>query len=273
MKNVIIYIEIVNNIDKGRGREMNELINIIHENMLKLNEEESKKHSGGKFYPSSVGMCSRKVVYQMSGYPRPPMDGRVLLILENGTTFHERMENVMEKAGILIAPELSIKSQELNISGRSDAIIKNHLPHEVSDEIVKLADPEGKVVYEGPESEILIVELKSINKRGFDWLTKKNEHKEEHELQLQLYMYLTGIKQGILLYECKDNQSLAEFYIKYDQQKVDYIVNKIKNINKHVEEGTLPQREYVKTDFQCRYCDYADICWPKRQTYNLKDIM
>jgi CRISPR/Cas system-associated exonuclease Cas4 (RecB family) len=252
---------------------MGELINIIQNSVVAMNVEEGKKHSGGKFYPSSCGRCSRAIVYQMSGYPKPEMDARSLLILSNGTSFHERMEAIMGGAGIMIAPELSISSKELNISGRSDAIIKNHLDHETNEVIVTLTDPEGKVVYEGPESEVLIVELKSINQRGFDWITKKQEHKEEHELQLQLYMYLTGIRQGILLYENKNKQELAEFPIKYDQKKVDFVVNKIKTVNKHVEDGTLPPREYVKTDFECRYCEYADICWPKRQTYNLSDIL
>jgi CRISPR/Cas system-associated exonuclease Cas4 (RecB family) len=173
----------------------------------------------------------------------------------------------------MIAPELSIFSEELNISGRSDAIVQNYLPHEKSQDIITLKNPAGEVVYEGPESEILIIELKSINQRGFDWVVKKNEQKEEHELQLQLYMYLTGIKQGIVLYENKNKQELAEFPVKYDQKKIDYIVDKIKKINKHVEENTLPPREYVKTDFECRYCDYQDICWPKRKTYNLSDVL
>jgi CRISPR/Cas system-associated exonuclease Cas4 (RecB family) len=183
------------------------------------------------------------------------------------------MEELLGTTDLMIAPELSIKSEELNISGRSDAIVKNYMEHKVTQEIVTLTDPDGKVVYEGPESEILIIELKSINQRGFDWVLKKNEQKEEHELQLQLYMYLTGIKQGIVLYENKNKQELAEFFIKYDPQKVEYIINKIKTINKHVEDGTLPPREYVKTDFECRYCDYFDICWPKRKTYNLNDVL
>ena len=249
------------------------LSDIVYEAIAKKNEEESKKHTGGKFYPSSVGNCQRNIVYKMSGYPAPPIEPRSLLIMDNGTKFHDRMEELLGACGIMIAPELSIVSKELNISGRSDAIVKNFMPHETNEDIVTLKDPENNVVYEGPESEVLIIELKSINQRGFDWLIKKNEHKEEHELQLQLYMYLTGIKQGCLLYENKNKQELAEFHIKYDQEKVDYILNKIKTVNEHVAAGTLPPREYVKTDFQCRYCDYADICWPKRKSYNLDDIL
>jgi CRISPR/Cas system-associated exonuclease Cas4 (RecB family) len=272
------------------GRES--IVDIIHDQMKKNNLEESKKHNPKKFYPSSSGKCSRAIVYQMLGYEQEEFDGRTLLIFENGNGMHNRIEHVLGQTGLLIAPEFSFEMPEWRISGRSDAIIHNFLPHETSDRIIRLEEPifeldeEGnpirdkdghktkvgdKLVYEGPDNDIMIVELKSISDKGFNYL--RGKPKEEHVLQLTLYMYLTGIRAGMLLYENKNNQELKEFYVDYDIEMARRIVGQIIYVNEFVDKEELPPREYEETDFQCRYCSYKKYCWPAENTYTLDDLI
>jgi CRISPR/Cas system-associated exonuclease Cas4 (RecB family) len=271
---------------------MSSLTQIIHTQMKKNNEEESKKHNPCKFYPSSAGMCSRRIVYGMMDYPKEDFDGRVLMIFDNGTYMHNRIESVLEDTGLMIAPELSFKKEEWRVSGRSDAVIYNFLPHKSSSNIITLREPiydldedgshkrdeDGnriitgyKDLYEGPDNDVMIVELKSISESGFNYLNRGP--KDNHKRQLHLYMYLTGIRAGMLLYENKNTQELKEFIIEYDEELAKEVVEQIIMVNKHVDENKLPEKEYNRTDFECRYCPYKNICWPVKNEFSLDDVL
>lgn len=216
----------------------------------------------GKFYPSSVGNCKRAVVYQMLGYPTSGIKGRSLMIMENGTAFHDRMEKIFKNMGVLIAPELSLKDEELRISGRSDAIIWNYkLPiDEPPSAAITLYDPkdQNKVVYQGPGNYILIVELKSIRNKNF--LKLKTKPIAKHVMQLQLYFYLTGIKSGMLYYEDKDTQDAKRYFVDYDEELVTQVVDDIRYIIDFVVRGELPEREGNALDIMCRYCNFRNTC-------------
>ena len=214
-----------------------------------------------RVYPSSIGKCTRSVVYKMLGYPVPLPEPIGLSRMENGDYFHSRMEERFAKMGILVAPELPILNEELNISGRTDAVIFNPNANESKyDDVLTLRDREGKEVWTGVNKEIALVELKSINSKGFSRVLSKGPE-NGHPEQLLLYMYLTGIKQGLLLYENKNDQSLHEIWIDYDEVKVQKIIDKINTINHCVKTEVLPDREGSRSSFVCGWCDFKDVCW------------
>lgn len=257
----------------------NDLVQMVHTHMMSTNKANNEKRVAegriGKFYPSSVGRCRRSIAYQMLGYPGKPIPGRNLLIMENGTWFHERMEHTFKQMGVLIAPELKLTDSDLRISGRSDAIVWNWLKTgEVeNDTDIVLTDPDNNIVYEGPQSDVLIVELKSINNKNYEKLPK-TKPKKEHNMQLQLYMYLTGIRQGVVYYENKDNQEQKYFYVTYDQEVVDKVVGDIRYIIEHIDANKLPERDFAPISFDCKYCDFYELCYPpKVNTPSLDDIL
>lgn len=245
----------------------------------------------GKFYPSSVGQCKRKIAYQMMGYPGKPINGQSLLVMDNGTYFHHRMEDVFGRMGIMIAPELSLKHEELRISGRSDAIIWNFMldPAEEPGPIIQLFEPvkdeEGntvkdedgesqlKLVYEGPNNHVLIAEFKSIKSKGYNEYIPKTKPKKEHEMQLQLYFFLTGIRRGVVYYENKDTQEQKYFVVDYNESMVNSIVEDIRLVIDCIDKGELPPREYQPTEVQCRYCDFRDICHPDFNAVDYNKIL
>ena len=266
------------------------LIDMLHKHLIEEDQKNQQKRVDegrvGKFYPSSVGSCRRKIAYQMMGYPGKPKEGRNVLILDNGTYFHERMEKYYEDMGILVAPELKLKDEELRISGRSDAIIYNFMKEKEGpvegDEIIELYKPvydeEGtetgtELVYKGWASDVLIVEFKSAKDKSYEDYTPKTKPQKKHELQLQLYFYLTGIRAGMVYYENKNTQDHKYYYVTYNQKMVDEIIADIKFVIEHIDNGTLPEREFQPTSFDCRYCDFRDICHPILNTYNLEDII
>ena len=264
-----------------------DLVSMVHQYLMERDQENQKRRIEegrlGKFYPSSVGQCKRKIVYQMLGYPSKPKDGRFILIMDNGTYFHERMEKLFEEMGILITPELTLKDDSLRISGRTDAVIWNFMKQKPDNKVnvpdielyKPICDEQGnereELVYKGSPYDVLLVEFKSIKSKSFDYL--KDKPKREHEMQLQLYFYLTGVRAGLVYYENKDTQEQKYFYVEYNQQLVNEIIRDIKFVNECVDKGVLPEREYAPDSFQCRFCDYLSICHPVQSQYSLEDVL
>lgn len=245
---------------------------LIQEN-INRSERYSKAKSDIRFYPSSIGKCPRQNVYQMLGYIGMVDNAQNLLVLENGNSFHTRMEDIFDKMGIMIAPELSIKNKLLHVSGRSDAIIwkPTWTPDEPDGSIITLKDVDEHEVYKGPKNLISIVEFKSIKDATFHKLTK-SKPKPEHMKQLQLYFHLTGIEHGYIYYENKNTQATKIYEILKDEELIREVIIEITDTIKYAEKGELPPKPYEPSDIQCRFCNFRNICHPNSNPYTFSDI-
>lgn len=88
------------------------------------------------------------------------------------------------------------------------------------------------------------LEIKTCNSMQYQMITsKRKDAMEAHKDQLQLYMYLTGIKSGIVLYFEKDQSMIFDFRYEYDQPRVDRILNTLQNTREAMRTGVLPPRE------------------------------
>ena len=218
------------------------LISLIDEHMYSI--QQSSERDNTKFHPSSIGSCVRQIVYSMLECETSPHEPRLMRIFECGHSMHDRFERWFGEMGIQIVPELVLdehssvdtiaeKCRTLNISGRTDSVI----------------------IY---NDKFYLVELKSANSNMFKYQLK--QPKEQHLWQLQVYMYLTNIHEGFLLYEDKNTQELKEFYIRYDPKLVSMLLDRIKFVNEHVANRTLPAREGEDSTWMCKYCNYNDAC-------------
>lgn len=249
------------------------LSNYLLQENISRSEKYSKTKSEIRFYPSSVGKCMRQNVYQMLGYIGIVDNPQNLTVLENGNYFHLRMEKLFEQMGILIAPELSIRDAELNISGRSDAIIWNPKYESGDDpgEDIVLIGGDYKVAYEGKANLVSIVEFKSIKDSKFHKLSKKKPL-PEHEKQLQLYFALTGINNGYIYYENKNSQATKIYEVYRNEEIIEEVIKEIKETIGYAERGELPERPFNASDIQCRFCNFRNICFPNTNPYSFSDI-
>lgn len=261
--------------DKYPEASLNQMVYsfLSQENHNRSQLKSKERQTVLKFYPSSIGMSDHDIVLQMMGYIGKPERGETIMVLENGTSFHNRMEAIFEDMGIMIAPELSLKHEELCISGRSDAIIWNFLKEadEPDGEIIEVKDLEGNIIYHGPENYVLLVEFKSISENGFYGL-RKSKPKEAHEQQLQLYFYLTGIKKGIVYYENKNNQKAIEYIVDRDEEIIQGVVARIRKLLEHARTGNIPEPDYQPTDFKGRYSRFLDMAYPNMNPVSFADL-
>lgn len=221
------------------------LLNQLEEFILKNNKEKSAERSNSHFHPSSIGYCTRKIVYDRLNYPTMELDPNLIRIFQNGDYMHLRYQKYFQDMGIQIADELELTENSpneliaercklYNVGGRTDSLIQL-------------------------EGEPYLVELKSINGDSFKF--QLSEPKEAHVQQLQLYMFLSGIHHGILLYENKNTQEIKMFKIDYNEEQIGPILEKVIYVNQCVNNKCLPPREGIRTDYKCKKCEHRGSCY------------
>jgi len=98
-------------------------------------------------------------------------------------------------------------------------------------------------------------ELKSCSERRFKEI--KDCPDFGHVIQMQTYMWLTGLKWGMLLYWCKAlfREPLVEHCVERDDETIEKIKEMIKDVWDGVETGYLPERICSSAD-----CTRAEKC-------------
>jgi len=158
------------------------------------------------FHVSSIHKKPKELYYEYLNINKPGYDTRIMRVFDNGKDVHKRIQGYLR--GIITNVEKKVQNKEYGIEGHIDGICK------------------GK-----------IIEIKSINKKQFYNLT---EPLLDHLIQINMYMFCTKIKRGIILYECKDNQELEEFQVKKNEKIIEEILKKIKYVQEHIKMKQAP---------------------------------
>ncbi len=207
--------------------------------------KESRPKEIGRYYPSEIGTCLRKIWYTY----KFPMETKpdLLKVFELGNILHDFVVKVLKSDKNpdveLLKTELPFKQEieDFVVSGRIDNII--------------LIKANGKSI---------LVEVKSTG--NIDFVEEAMPH---NIVQLQLYMYATGIHNGILLYVDKKNLKSKVFPIAYNEEDAMKIINRFKALNKFLKMDAIPDpeaREKRGTIWMCKYCEYRDKCYRETPT-------
>lgn len=165
------------------------------------------------FHPSSLHKSARELYHHyLNGDSSAQFEPRVLRIFDNGHAVHERLQHYLRELGILKQAEVPVRNDDYEITGHADGIIQVN----------------------GTTG---VLEIKSMNTSQF---YGSHEPKPEHLIQVNVYMFCTGIPRACLLYECKDNQHLKEFYVKEDKNILHPVLEKIRYVQRCLREGREP---------------------------------
>lgn len=201
---------------------------------------ELRPKQAGRYYPSEVGSCLRKVWYSYRIPKETTADLRRLF--HAGNLMHEFVVSVIKsertKEVELLSAEFPIilEMNGFTISGRADDLV-----------MVKLS---GKSV---------IVEVKS--EKTLDY---RKSPEPGHVMQLQLYMHATGVHNGMLLYIERVSLHTKSFEVPYDEKAVENILARFQQIHASVSGDTAPPPESrLKPEmrWQCRYCPWRAECY------------
>ncbi|SFJ65057.1 CRISPR/Cas system-associated exonuclease Cas4, RecB family [Paenibacillus sp. UNC496MF] len=200
-----------------------------------------------KFHPSTIGMCQRRIVFDMLMVPYKPHESQLVRIFENGHSMHHRYEKLFKDMGILVQAEMKLENED--ISGHTDALVK----------IQSFMNPFG---------EYYLIELKSAFSKSFEWMQKNNSPKAEHKAQLTFYLYLAqtmlnlDVRKGIIFVENKDTQEVWEHHLDYDPRFGEQLMEKARTLIQLAKERRLPEipKGHTPSFYKCAQCNYNFYC-------------
>lgn len=158
--------------------------------------------------------------------------------MTNGTKSHERIQQAMKDAGILIDSEFKITYEDPPIFGFGDVILD----------------------WNGEE---LLGEIKTAMAEGFEYRKKNKKAKSGHLIQILIYMKILKKSKGVIIYENKNNHELLAIPIevnKYHVKWVDQAFDWMREVRKAWEEKKLPKKNYRSNSKICKTCPLAKVC-------------
>ena len=200
---------------------------------------ESRPKSIGRYYPSEIGSCIRKVWYTYN-YPLK-IEPRLRRIFRLGDILHDFIVEVLR----------SDKNKEIEL-------LKSEMPFKVEMKDFLISGRIDDLLLMKSDSTKLLVEVKSS--RSIKYIKQPMAH---HKTQLQFYMYATKVHNGVLLYVDKSTLETKSFEVKFSAKRGKQILNKFRALHKHLTKKTLPVAEAKRgkgMEWMCRYCEYKGKC-------------
>lgn len=280
------------------------IVEIVNKNLIKKAKNNDRDYT--HFHPSEWDGCKRKIAYEYyesRGYitvdeSALKIDPQLERIFGNGHSLHDRWKSYLLDTGALMGvwkceycklhstktlfgegtKTGCLKPEKCNVcgfkffeyheiglfdeatmwGGHVDAVLDQCILSLVYGSNVKLEEDEKKIA----------VDFKSMNSYEFATLEAP---KPKHLTQMNIYLYLTGLKYGKFIYEDKNSQSVKEFLVVRDDEMLRikkeeaFVLKKtVTSLNVHGKRA-LPIRAFDSiTHKECKSCKYRGDCWNKR---------
>jgi hypothetical protein len=193
----------------------------------------------GRYYPSEVGNCLRKVWYSYN-YPQA-IDIDKQKIFEIGNMIHAFVADVLK----------SVKNEEVKL-------LKYEFPFDIRIDNFQVSGRVDDLLLLKVENKKLLVEVKST--KNVEMIKRPHFN---HKLQLQLYMYATGVHDGAMLYVDKNNLKSRVFPINFNRQEAEKVVGRFRLLHACLVSNKLPIAEAKHNEelrSLCKYCEYRIKC-------------
>ena len=218
----------------------------------KVRDQKSKSRNVYPCYnnrASEIGHeCLRYLVLNRTKWNEKTLPSTDLMFIFDEGNLHEgSVIRALEDSGIeVFEQQNNFLMEDCQISGHIDAKVR--IDGEVIPIEIKSASP---FMYES---------FDSIN----DLLNCKYQYARKYVAQFQIYLHMCKASYGYFIFKNKVNGQLKEIRLDKDDSVVAGLIKKAKEVNKHVEEKTLPP---CTLDYDlCEQCSFKHICGVKHQS-------
>ena len=188
--------------------------------------------------PSNITECPRKLAYQIMEN-RTNKVSDYLSLSSDIFTKKKWMEYFRKFKGIkLVEENLTASECNCNISGVLDAVIQ------IDD--INIATQ----IFVVRSDEFLEIQKEGALKR--------------HVIEVLIYMWLTELKNGLLIYENSNTHEYLSFHIEPYKPIITSVQKKCLLLMEGKIRGQLPEQPYKnRNGNECKKCEYLKTCWNK----------
>lgn len=196
----------------------------------------SQRRRKRMFRASSTHTCKRRQVLAFIGHParKEEITSTLGNIFATGNFMHLKWQMTGLTAGWLAEAEVPMDRDDLNAGGTADGVL-----------------------YTGGG-----FEYKTINDRGYTWVMTSGI-KEDHQEQVDNYMFLGDLDHYSIVYENKNNGEWREFRRERDEANMKRVVRRFEELNEFVSDRKLPpvlDDCRAETGVKFRQCPFRDTC-------------
>ena len=222
------------------------------------------------FAPSSIGYqhatCPRYWHIAFTGaHFAEHADAVGVAVMSSGTSAHERIQTALEKAGIVI-PVTEKPTRHSDAKGKPEHEAKLEDPP-VFGYIDLLLDVDGEKV---------VGEIKTTGGDIFRYRSTSNKPAPYHMYQILLYMHITKIDRGFVMYEDRDTLQICVIEVLMDETNrkvIDDALDWMRKVRKNWEdEGEIPKAPWTQRNKSCKTCPVFETCWNSDLPVGSKEI-
>lgn len=193
--------------------------------------------------------CARMMYYRyISLEPRDKIYPRLRRIFDTGHKIHDQLQGYLHKVSDGSKTETFV-----------DEAICNPAVSKVADRYDIDSTTDGIWTITVPDYHLRFgLEIKSMKDELFK---KLNGVESYHAVQCHVYMACLDLPYMVVLYYNKNDSSMAEFVLEFDEDLWSAITTKIDHVRVCAIDEVEPDREI---GFHCKTCRYAYVCKPPR---------
>jgi hypothetical protein len=220
------------------------------------NKQPSRNYLGASRWGES---CERKLGYEFHHTPKNrQFSGQILRIFDAGHDYEERVIQYLRLAGFKIETEKDGGGQigffvaDGKLGGHCDGIIHGgpiNLPYPV------------------------VFECKSLNDKSFNDTKRKGvkDSKPVYYAQIQTYCAYFDVAGGGLFVAINKNDGEIYYeHVPYDPKTAQEVSDRALRVIKTASPDELPRITGDKSNFVCKFCDYAETCWAEKAPQTLQ---
>lgn len=197
---------------------------------------QNKHARAGRFSPSGLGGCPRRMLFGYAGAPQIPADTGSMEIFDHGTIVGLRWQIEGITMGWMQEAEVWVEDPDLLVGGSLD----------------------------GMNADGSVFEMKSAAPSVFNKVvSEQRAPKFEHLMQTTTYMMLAGADHASIVYEDRAYGNFHEFRIERDPKIEREAIRRLRSYGRYVEDDVLPDMLAeceMRVGKAYKWCPYRKIC-------------
>lgn len=202
---------------------------------------------------SGIGHCKRQLAYVKHEIKGTELDWRAKIIFDDGNLHHSQIRQALREGLVILNSCYTLVREEEEVklgqlTGHIDGVLKH--------DNLKCQDDDHRT---------MLLEVKSMNDRGFQELKRTGELSKEYESQVSAYLRATGYKTACVLAKNKNSGEMLRLYIDCNDVLLDERLSALQEVYESAEAEDV-KREYDSDEegnlpWQCNYCPFVNLCW------------